>query len=193
MPVQTGVEGADGGLVVAELVELRRRVCLETGNYQELPNILLDCLYAFPYNIMRDEYSYRAVLHGIFLGMGVVPLSERRELSGTYDLAAICRGRACVFELKYNRSLREAQEQADRRQYGRSLLLELDRAEAAVCIALNVTKTRDGRGRNDRCTMPMRIGSRWIRSIIDVAARYPPMVDLSSMKRSVGLLDKQPV
>ena len=44
MPVQTGVEGADGGLVVAELVELRRRVCLETGNYQELPNILLDCL-----------------------------------------------------------------------------------------------------------------------------------------------------
>ena len=155
MPVQTGVEGADGGLVVAELVELRRRVCLETGNYQELPNILLDCLYAFPYNIMRDEYSYRAALHGIFLGMGVVPLSERRELSGTYDLAVICRGRACVFELKYNRSLREAQEQADRRQYGRSLLLELDRAEAAVCIALNVTKTRDGRVRIEGAQRPV--------------------------------------
>ena len=116
---------------------------------------LLDCLYAFPYNIMDDEYSHHAALHGIFLGMGVVPLSEHRELSGTYDLAAICRGRACVFELKYNRSLREAQEQADRRQYGRSLLLELDRAEAAVCIALHVTKTRDGRVRIEGAQRPV--------------------------------------
>ena len=133
----------------------RLRTCLETGNYGELPKILLDCLYAFPYNIMDDEYSHHAALHGIFLGMGVVPRSERRELSGTYDLAAICNGRACVFELKYNRSLREAQEQADRRQYGRSLLLELDRAEGAVCIALHVTKTRDGRVRIEGAQRPV--------------------------------------
>ena len=133
----------------------RLRGCLETGDYRELPKILLDCLYAFPYNIMGDEYSHHAALHGIFLGMGVVPQSEQRELSGTYDLAAICRGRVCVFELKYNLSLREAQEQADRRQYGRSLLLELDRAEAAVCIALNVTKTRDGRVRIEGAQRPV--------------------------------------
>ncbi len=122
----------------------RLRTCLESGNYRELPEILLDCLYVFPYNIMDDEYSYHAALHGIFLGMGVVPRAERRELSGRYDLAAICRGRASVIELKYNRSLREAQDQADRRQYGRSLLMELEQAEDAVCIALHVTKTKDG-------------------------------------------------
>ena len=131
------------------------RKCLESGEYGEFPKALLDCLYAFPYNIMDDEYSYHAALHGILLVMGVVPLSERRELSGTDDLAAICRGRACVFELKYNRSLREAQEQADRRQYGHSLLLELDRAEAAVCIALHVTKTWAGRIRIEGAQRPV--------------------------------------
>ena len=97
----------------------RLRNCLETGDHAELPNILLDCLYAFPYNIMEDEYAYHAALHGIFLGMNATPRSERRELSGRYDLATIYKGRACVFELKYNGSLKEAQEQADRRQYGR--------------------------------------------------------------------------
>ena len=123
----------------------RLRTCLEAGDYGELPSVLLDCLYAFPYNIMADEYSYHAALHGIFLGMGVVPRAERRELSGRYDLAVICRGRASVIELKYNRSLKEAQDQADRRQYGRSLLMELEQAEDAVCIALHVTKTKVGR------------------------------------------------
>ena len=122
----------------------RLRTCLETGDYAELPNILLDCLYAFPYNIMEDEYAYHAALHGIFLGMNITPRSERRELSGRYDLAAIHKGRACVFELKYNGSLGEAQAQADRRQYGRSLLVELERAQEATCIALNITKTYDG-------------------------------------------------
>ena len=122
----------------------RLRTCLEAGDYAELPDILLDCLYAFPYNIMEDEYAYHAALHGIFLGMNITPRSERRELSGRYDLAAIHKGRACVFELKYNGSLGEAQAQADRRQYGRSLLVELERAQDATCIALNITKTYDG-------------------------------------------------
>ena len=122
----------------------RLRTCLETGEYTELPNILLDCLYAFPYNIMEDEYAYHAALHGIFLGMNITPRSERRELSGRYDLAAIHKGRACVFELKHNGSLEEAQAQADRRQYGRSLLVELERAQEATCIVLNITKTYDG-------------------------------------------------
>ena len=44
-------------------------------------------------------------LHGVFLGMEAMLWPERRELSGTYDLAAFCRGRACVFQLKYNCSL----------------------------------------------------------------------------------------
>ena len=122
----------------------RLRTCLETGDHAALPDILLDCLYAFPYNIMEDEYAYHAALHGIFLGMNVTPRSERRELSGRYDLAAIHRGRACVFELKYNGSLKAAQKQADRRQYGRSLLVELERARDATCIALNITKAHDG-------------------------------------------------
>ena len=122
----------------------RLRHCLETGNYMDLPDILLDCLYAFPYNIMEDEYAYHAALHGIFLGMNATPRSERRELSGRYDLATIYKGRACVFELKYNGILSEAQEQADRRQYGRSLLVELERAQDATCIALNITNTYDG-------------------------------------------------
>ncbi len=141
----------------------RLRTCLELGDYTGLPKILLDCLYAFPYNIMDDEYSHHAALHGIFLGMGVVPRSERRELSGTYDLAAIYRGRACVFELKYNRSLREAQAQADRRQYGRSLLLELDRVEAAVCIALHVTKAGAGQVRIEGAQRPVHdIKAAWL-------------------------------
>ena len=122
----------------------RLRHCLETGAYAELPNILLDCLYAFPYNIMEDEYAYHAALHGIFLGMHATPRSVRRELSGRYDLATIYKGRACVFELKYNGSLKEAQAQAGRRQYGRSLLVELERAQNATCIALNITKTYAG-------------------------------------------------
>lgn len=122
----------------------RLRNCLETGDYAELPHILLDCLYAFPYNIMEDEYAYHAALHGIFLGMHATPRAERRELSGRYDLATIYKGRACVFELKYNGSLKEAQGQADRRQYGRSLLMELERAQDATCIALNITKAYDG-------------------------------------------------
>ena len=122
----------------------RLRNCLETGDYAELPNTLLDCLYAFPYNVMEDEYAYHAALHGIFLGMHATPRSERRELSGRYDLATIYKGRACVFELKYNGSLSEAQGQADRRQHGRSLLMKLERAQDATCIALNITKTYAG-------------------------------------------------
>ena len=122
----------------------RLRNCLETGDYADLPNILLDCLYAFPYNIMEDEYAYHAALHGIFLGLHATPRSERRELSGRYDLATIYKGRACVFELKYNGSLKEAQAQANHRQYGRSLLVELERAQDATCIALNITKTYAG-------------------------------------------------
>ena len=141
----------------------RLRTCLESGAYAELPNILLDCLYAFPYNIMEDEYAYHAALHGIFLGMGVTPRSERRELSGRYDLAAIHRGRACVFELKYNGSLRKAQDQADRRQYGRSLLVELERAGDATCIALNVTKTYAGEIRIEGSQRPVQdAGAKWV-------------------------------
>ena len=141
----------------------RLRICLESGNYRELPSALLDCLYAFPYNIMDDEYSYHAALHGIFLGMRMVPRSERRELSGRYDLAVICRGRASVIELKYNRSLKEAQDQADRRQYGRSLLMELDMAESAACIALHVTKTKDGHVGIEGAQRPVQdVEARWI-------------------------------
>lgn len=132
-------------------------------DYRKLPNVLLDCLYAFPYNIMDDEYSHHAALHDIFLGMGIVPRSERRELSGTYDLAAIFRGRACVFELKYNRSLREAQAQADRRQYGRSLLMELEQTKDVTCIALHVTKTGDGQVRIEGAQRSVRdAGSDWV-------------------------------
>ena len=141
----------------------RLRTCLESGNHKELPEILLDCLYVFPYNIMDDEYSYHAALHGIFLGMGVVPRAERRELSGRYDLAAICRGRASVIDLKYNRSLREAQDQADRRQYGRSLLMELEQVEDATCIALHITKTEDGQVRIEGAQRPVRdVDAEWV-------------------------------
>ncbi len=141
----------------------RLRACLASGDYKDLPNVLLDCLYAFPYNIMGEEYSYHAALHGIFLGMGVVPRAERRELSGRYDLAAIVRDLACVFDLKYNRSLQEAQDQADRRQYGRSLLLELEQAEDATCIALHVTKTNDGRVRIEAAQRPVRdVDAEWV-------------------------------
>ena len=143
----------------------RLRSCLKTGAYTELPNILLDCLYAFPYNIMEDEYAYHAALHGIFLGMHATPRSERRELSGRYDLAAIYKGRACVFELKYNGSLKEAQEQADRRQYGRSLLVELERTQNATCVALNITKTYKGEIRIE--------GSQ--RSVRDTDATWTPL------------------
>ncbi|MYA04150.1 MAG: AAA family ATPase [Caldilineaceae bacterium SB0664_bin_22] len=143
----------------------RLRTCLATGDYRKLPKVLLDCLYAFPYNIMDDEYSHHAALHGIFLGMGIVPRSERRELSGTYDLAAIFRGRACVFELKYNRSLREAQVQADRRQYGRSLLMELEQTKDVTCIALHVTKTGDGQVCIEGAQRPVR----------DVDAEWTPL------------------
>ena len=49
-----------------------------------------------------------------------------------------------MIELKYNRSLRAAQEQADRKRYGRSLLAELANTEDATCIALHLSKSRDG-------------------------------------------------
>ena len=141
----------------------RLRACLETGDYADLPNILLDCLYAFPYNIMEDEYAYHVALHGLFLGMSITPRAERRELSGRYDLAAICRGRACVFELKYNRSLLEAQAQADRRQYGRSLLVELEHVQDATCIALHVTKTYDGEIRIEGSRRPVQdVDAEWV-------------------------------
>ena len=123
----------------------RLRACLKTGNYDNLPTALLDCLYAFPYNIMEDEDSYHAALHGLFFGMNILPFSERQELAGRFDLATFCGGRVCIIELKYNRSLHEAQEQADRKQYGRSLLVELDNMADATCIALHVSKSRDGK------------------------------------------------
>lgn len=148
----------------------RLRKCLATADYKELPGILLDCLYAFPYNIMDDEYSYHAALHGIFLGMGIAPRAERRELSGRYDLAVVCRGRACVFELKYNRNLREAQDQADSRQYGRSLLLELEQTEDATCIALHVTKTKEGQVRIEGAQRPVSdVDAEWV--LLDTGLR----------------------
>ena len=141
----------------------RVRACLATGDYAELPNALLDCLYAFPYNIMEDESSYHAALHGLFLGMDILPLSERQELSGRYDLATICAGRACVIELKYNRSLREAQDQADRRQYGRSLLMEPGHMADATCIALHVSRTKAGAIRIEGSQRPVQaVQAAWV-------------------------------
>ncbi len=122
----------------------RVRKCLVSGKYGKLPTALLDCLYAFPYHIMDDEFSYHAALHGLFMGMGVMPRSEQAELAGRYDLATVCGGRVAVIELKYNGSLQEAQDQAALKQYGRSLLVELDSREDAACIALHVAKTREG-------------------------------------------------
>ena len=133
----------------------RVRTCLETGNYENLPTALSDCLYAFPYNIMEDEDSYHAALHGLLFGMNILPLSERQELAGRLDLATVCGGRACVIELKYNRSLREAQEQADLKQYGRSLLATLANTEDATCIALHVSKSRDGEMRIEGARRPV--------------------------------------
>lgn len=141
----------------------RLRNCLETGEFANLPGVLLDCLYAFPFNIMEDEYSFHAALHGIFLGMQATPRSERRELSGRYDLAALFSGRACVFELKYNGDLKEAQDQADLRQYGRSLLIELERVQDATCIALNIAKTASGKIRIEGSQRPVQdVGGEWI-------------------------------
>ncbi len=139
------------------------RTCLATGSYKELPNALLDCLYAFPYNIMEDESSYHAALHGLFLGMDILPLSERQELSGRYDLATVCAGRACVIELKYNRSLREAQDQADHRQYGHSLLMELGHVADATCIALHLSRTKAGEIRIEGSRRPVQdVHAAWI-------------------------------
>lgn len=121
----------------------RVRKCLVSGKYGKLPTALLDCLYAFPYHIMDDEFSYHAALHGLFMGMGVMPRSEQAELAGRYDLATVCGGRVAVIELKYNGSLQEAQDQAALKQYGRSLLVELASREDAACIALHVAKTRE--------------------------------------------------
>ncbi|MCY4519699.1 MAG: AAA family ATPase [Caldilineaceae bacterium] len=133
----------------------RIRACLKTGNYDNLPTALLDCLYAFPYNIMEDEDSYHAALHGLFFGMNILPFSERQELAGRFDLATFCGGRVCIIELKYNRSLHEAQEQADRKQYGRSLLAELANTEDATCIALHVSKSQDGEMRIEGAQRPV--------------------------------------
>ncbi|MYC62855.1 MAG: AAA family ATPase [Caldilineaceae bacterium SB0661_bin_34] len=122
----------------------RVRKCLVSGKYEDLPTALLDCLYAFPYHIMDDEFSYHAALHGLFMGMGIMPRSEQAELAGRYDLATICGGRIAVMELKYNRSLQEAQDQTALKQYGRGLLVELDNRADATCIALHIAKTREG-------------------------------------------------
>ena len=143
----------------------RVRTCLETGVYTELPNALLDCLYAFPYNIMENESAFHAALHGLFLGMDILPLSERQELSGRYDLATICAGRACVIELKYNRSLQEAQDQAGRRQYGRSLLMELGHMADATCIALHLSRAKTGEIRIEGSQRPVQ----------DVHAAWTPL------------------
>ena len=141
----------------------RMRACLETGTYDNLPTALLDCLYAFPYNIMEDENSYHAALHGLFFGMNILPLSERQELAGRFDLATVCGGRVCVIELKYNRSLRAAQEQADRKQYGRSLLAILANTEDATCIALHLSKSRDGEMRIEGARRPVQdVRAEWI-------------------------------
>ena len=125
----------------------RVRQCLESGEYGDFLTALLDCLYAFPYPIMNDEFSYHAALQGLFMGMGVLPRSEQSELAGRFDLAIVFGGRATVVELKYNHSLKEAQDQADRRQYGRSLLMELEHVGSATCIALHITKAGDGQVR----------------------------------------------
>ena len=92
----------------------------------------------------------------------MLPRSEQSELR-EFDLAICVRGAATRRELKVQPSLREAQEQADRRQYGRSLLLELDRVEAADCIALNVTKAGDGQVRIEGAQRPVHdIKAAWI-------------------------------
>ena len=131
------------------------RACLETGNYDSLPKALLDCLYAFPCNIMEDEASYHTACHGLLFGMNILTLSERQELAGRLDLTTVCGERVCVIELKYNRSLHAAQEQADRKQYGRSLLAALANTEDATCLALHVSKSRDGDMRIEGVRRPM--------------------------------------
>ena len=141
----------------------RVRRCLESGEYGDFPTALLDCLYAFPYHIMNDEFSYHAALQGLFLGMGMLPRSEQSELAGRFDLAIVCRGRTTIVELKYNRSLRAAQDQADHRQYGRSLLLELEQAQEATCIALHVTKTKEGQVRIEGAQRPVHeVDAEWM-------------------------------
>lgn len=155
-PAQAHVEESPPGLE-------RIRACLETGTYDNLPTALLDCLYAFPYNIMEDEDSYHAALHGLFFGMNILPFSERQELAGRFDLATVCGGRVCIIELKYNRSLRAAQAQADRKQYGRSLLAALANTADATCIALHGSKSRDGEMLIEGAQRPVQDAqARWI-------------------------------
>ena len=138
------------------------------------PVIRLDMSHVTGHDARQMEQSLKLYISRqalLWYGRGCDPgvemqsLSERQELAGRLDLATVCGGRVCVIELKYNRSLRAAQEQADRKQYGRSLLAKLDNKADATCIALHVSKSRDGKMHIEGAQRPVQ----------DVQAQWTPL------------------
>ena len=130
-------------------VFVRLRRIMHRREYGDLPTELTTLLSGFAGVRLHGHDQCLNVLQTMFaaLGGGCTGRTEGgREEAGRWpDLVLRHPEHACAIELKVNRSLSEAKRQADRLDYGRSLMAEYLRTEDVTVLALHIVN-RSGHG-----------------------------------------------
>lgn len=127
-------------------VFVRLRRIMHRRDYGDLPTELATLLSGFAGVRLNGHDQCLNVLQTVFAALGGLDVrAEPKEAGGWPDLVLRHPKHACAIELKVNRSLSEAKHQADRQDYGRSLMAEYLQTEDVTVLAIHVVN-RSGHG-----------------------------------------------
>ena len=127
-------------------VFVRLRRIMHRRDYVDLPMELTTLLSGFAGVRLNDHDQCLNVLQAVFAALGGLDVrAEPKEAGGWPDLVLRHPEHACAIELKVNRNLSEAKRQADRQDYGRSLMAEYLQTEDVTVLAIHVVN-RSGHG-----------------------------------------------
>ena len=127
-------------------VFVRLRRIMHRREYGDLPTELTTLLSGFAGVRLHGHDQCLNVLQTVFAALGGLDVrAEPKEAGGWPDLVLRRPEHACAIELKVNRSLSEAKRQADRLDYGRSLMAEYLQTKDVTVLALHIV-SRSGHG-----------------------------------------------
>ena len=110
------------------------RASLEQGNVPEFARRLETFVFGLARENLQGEACFRILLQSLFLQMAETSQAEKSTWGGRADHELRVGNRVYIFEVKYNRSAREARRQIRDRQYGREHL-DADPDTIAVGLA----------------------------------------------------------
>ncbi len=115
------------------------------GRLEEALELLKAYLASVPYaENANSEGHYQSMMYVIFNLMGLYVRTEVRTATGRVDMVMMTDDSLYIFELKFNRSAKEALEQIDKRRYPDAFILS---GLPIVKVGLNFsleTRTLDG-------------------------------------------------